>query len=54
MRFGDVCVCVCESVYTLAHGNAVSVVDVYMKLIIEHVSRRCVAVLSTTRRAAEI
>lgn len=49
-----VCVCVCESVYTLAHGNAVSVVDVYMKLIIEHVSRRCVAVLSTTRRAAEI
>lgn len=40
-----VCVCVCESVYTLAHGNGVSVVDVYMKLIIEHVSRRCVAVL---------
>lgn len=49
-----VCVCVCESVYTLAHGNAVSVVDVYMKLIIEHVSRRFVAVLSTTRKAAEI
>lgn len=50
-----VCVCVCESVYTLAHGDAVSVVDVYMKLIVEHVLRKCVvAVLSTTRRAAEI